>query len=244
MQDCLNCLRTTVNADPVSLEFIVLRGEDWDGKQFECNELVTLYNLDFCNALTGSVLTSGGLKKLRFEILLKIAALQRDLYRRQGASKFVLLLTVFDAFHIAPVRRRFNDPDLPEATRRFVASVRHSSTALESAGMYQNTELLKAFVFTCVSDYLRGQNMQSVFLPPVAYTGSTAKSPMLHFAVVCEMGPQDLPLGDMEQSATDFFALATVRATETAIVLQKPRVQGLNEELDPVAFINKYAIAT
>ena len=83
----------------------------------------------------------------------------------------------------------------------------------------------------------------SVFLPAVAYTGTTAKSPMLHFIVVCEMGPQESPLGAMEQSARDFFGLATVRATDAAIVSEQRGTRRLREELDPAAFVSNYGIA-
>jgi hypothetical protein len=220
----------------------ILREEDWDGKPFKCDELVTLYNLDFCGSITGPVTTAGGKKRLRFEALMKIASLQRELYRRHGASRFVLLLTVLDVFDVGPVKKRFKDRNLPQATLPFAKMA--DAINKNSAQLHRNTDLLKAFVFTCMSDYLRGQNILSVFLPPVAYIGSTTSSPMLHFVVVCKMGPQDSPLGDMEQSAQEFFGLATIRATDAAIVSEKPGTRRLGDELDPVAFISNYTIAT
>ena len=44
------------------LEDVVLWKEDLDGREFVLNKFVTLFNLDFCNAITGKVPTKEGKK--------------------------------------------------------------------------------------------------------------------------------------------------------------------------------------
>jgi len=223
------------------LEEVVLRRVDYDGKEFKLDELVTLYNLDFCNCITGSVKTKGGLQRLRFDALREIAAFQRDLFRQYGATRFVMLLTVQDTFHANHVNARFKDPDLPEATRRFVQKAGQPVSFDRDGVLHRSTDLLKAFVFTCLSDYLRGQNIMSVFLPAVAYTGRTNNSPMLHFVVICEMGLQASP-GGSRQSAQDFLGLATIKATENRIVPNAKWNKGLRIEDNSAAFLRYAAI--
>lgn len=224
-----------------ALEEVLLRREDYDGKKFELNELVTLYNLDFCNCITGAVTTTAGRKRVRFEALRQIAAFQRELFRQCGATRFVMLLTVHDTFHPNCVTKRFRDSNLPEATRRFVRNARQPVPFGKEGVLCRSTDFLKAFVFTCLSDYMGGQNVMTVFLPAVAYMGRSTRSPMLHFVVICEMGPAESP-GGSRQSAQEFLELATMKATETAIVPNARWNKGLRIEDDSAAFLRNSAI--
>jgi len=224
------------------IEEVLLRGHDYDGKPFAIDELVTLYNLDFCNSITGAITTGQGRQRLRFEALREIAALQRRLYRKCGAERFVFFITVFDGFHPGPVKQRLRDRDLPAATRQFTHRAGRFEPANRERTVYRNTDALKAFVFTCIRDYLQGQNIVSVFLPPVSYMGRTTSSPMLHFTVVCRMGRADAALATPCQSAQDFLSLATLDATEKAITVSAAREESLQVELDPAVFVAKFPV--
>ena len=206
-------LRNDIYCGP--LEEVVLRGSDHDGKVFNLDELVTLYNLDFCGPITEQITTTNGRQCLRFEALREIAAIQRRLYRLTNAERFILLITARQEFHRRTLLDALADPDLPKATRIFTG--RAGGARPIGRGLATNLELLKAFVFSCVRQSMHGQNIGSVFLPPVAYTGSSAKSPMIHFAVVCKMGAQNEAPAAEPQTAEDFFRLNILHASDTSI---------------------------
>lgn len=222
------------------LEEVLLRGEDYDGQKLRFEELVTLYNLDFCNALTGSVTTKNGRQQLRFETLREICSVQRKLYRQCGVDRFVLFITVSNAFHKKPVLNRLRDRELPAATRVFLEEAGQIVPFNREQTLYSNTDVLKAFVFTCVRDSFHGQNIRPIFLPVVSYQGTTARSPMLHFAIVCCMGAQSTPFDEPLQSAEGFFKLATLTATDTSIKFTGAGIGGLRVEVDPSAYISRF----
>ncbi len=232
-------LKHTIYCGP--LEDVVLRGEDDDGKTFSLDEFVTLYNLDFCGAITERILVRGEQRCLRFEAVRAVTSLQRQLYRKTGASRFVLLMTMRNEFHGRTVSGPLNNEDLPEATQRFLRKARGMSPVMAlRPGIKSSTSVLRTFVFTSIRETLQGQNIVSVFLPPLIYQGSSAQSPMIHFAVVCEMGAQEVAFSEPLQTAEDFCRLRTVRATNSKIEdgeLPEP-TDAL--EIDPVAFLEKY----
>ncbi len=198
------------------LEEVVLGGVDYDGRQLEIKEFVTLFNLDFCNSITGAVRTAHGKRYLRFEALREIVSFQRRLYRAAGVSRFVMLVTVQDAFHVRQLRSFVSNPDLPSETADYLSEVLRDR-GLPDKAFACDTALLKAFVFTCLREYLRGQNATSVFLPPVVYYGAAGHTQMMHFVVVCAMEREDTALVEDPQGAADFLGMQVLRADERDI---------------------------
>ena len=231
-------IRNAVFCGP--MEEVILRRQDYDHKPFSPDDFVTLYNLDFCGAITERIVTGGQSRCLRFEALREIASLQRDFYRQTHLSRFVLFITTRDEFDERALSKGLRKPDLPQATKDFVARI-GVPTRL-GKGMARSTELLRAFVFTFIRECFGGQNITSVFLPPIAYMGSSDASPMVHFAVVCKMGPEEDPHVSELQSADQFFDLRLLRATDTQVQPIDDAGAGHRCELDPVAFVRNFAL--
>jgi len=220
------------------MEEVILDGEDRDGRKLLLDELVTLFNLDFCNRISGGIETVTGVRCRRFEALREVVTMQRRLYRRTGANKFVMLITAFDSLHVREVER-FIRQDLTQEMNDFVEAVLEEDP-LPPRGYVENTELAKAFVFCFLRDYLHGQNVQSVFLPPVSYMGRTQRSPMIHFVVVCSMEAEEEAQVVDRQSAGDFLSLRLLRAEERTIdVVAGSRSDSVCVD-DPVSFLRGF----
>jgi hypothetical protein len=221
------------------LEEVVLGGMDYDGRSLNIDEFVTLFNLDFCNSITGHVDTPQGRRFRRFEALREIVSFQRRLFRATGASRFVLLLTVRDEFHLGEMKRFVSNPDLPPQILSYVqAALRR--TPLGQGDICRCTGLLKVFIFSCLRDYFRGQNVVSVFAPPVVHFGASKASHMMHLAVVCRMEAEHSAQVSDRQSTSDFLRMRVLRARESGIEVEHNVDGGSSEVTDPVSVARKY----
>ncbi len=153
-----------------NIEDVVLWKEDLDGIEFKYNKFVTLFNLDFCNAITGKVDAKDGRRCLRFESIRELITLQRSLYRTTGVSKFVILITVLDAFHTPEIVRFTGKSSLSNAMRTAVANILGEKRLLDRP-IQHNTNLLRLFILDFLSNCLVGQNVRSFFLPLIKYEG-------------------------------------------------------------------------
>lgn len=196
------------------MEEVVLWKEDHDGQELRLTEFVTLFNLDFCNAITGLIPTVGGGRRcLRFEAIREIVTMQRRLFRSTRINKFVMLITAYDSFHVRQIQRFVSNPALLPELRAFVNQIIRAYP-LPACGMGRNTRLLKAFVFDFLRACFEGQNIQSFFLPPVSFLGSTARSPMIHFTVICIMEDEEAAQVVDEQGPSDFLRMKIVNASD------------------------------
>lgn len=217
------------------LEEVLLSGEDLDQKPFRLQDFVTLFNLDFCNAITGGFQTLSGRHFLRFEALRQIVAIQRDLYRKGGFPYFVLLLTVHASFNKKRVISYFDDVVVQPEIAQYVSSA-VKKKPYTGGTTVRHPDVLKAFVFSCLGDYLRGQNVSAYFLPPVTYQGTSANSPMIHFFVIGHMNPKESAGPRELQSAKDFLDLQTLTVDRDKVVEAR---DGSTQVFDPLAFVNK-----
>jgi len=208
------------------LEDVVLWKKDLDEREFKIDKFVTLFNLDFCNSITGKVPTPDGGKCRRFEAIREIITIQRALFRTTGVSKFVMLITALDAFHLKEMNRFIAKRDLPSEIRTAVS--REHAVKLpvlipcQISNLYHNTELLRLFMFDFLRGCFAGQNIKSFFLPAVRFQGRTKWSPMIHLCVVCQMeGIESAQVVD-EQSAGDFVGMDMITAKDGGLTEDSP----------------------
>jgi len=119
------------------MEEVLLDGEDRDGQELSLNRFVTFFNLDFCNRISGRIDTIEGRRCRRFEAFREILTLQRSLFRRTVANKFIILITAFDSLHVREIERFVSNPDLPEETAQFVNTVIENISLLPSVSLPQ-----------------------------------------------------------------------------------------------------------
>jgi hypothetical protein len=202
------------------LEDVVLWKRDLDEQGFAPDKFITLFNLDFCNSITGKVPTPDGGKCWRFEAIRELITVQRALYRATGASKFVMLITAYDAFHRREMDRFISRRELASEVRTIVT--REKAVKVPKSSLYRNTELLRVFMFDFLRAYLVGQNVKSFFLPPVKFFGKIQWSPMIHFCVVCAM--EDLQSAHVvdEQSTGEFVGMGMVTAEDGGLTKGSP----------------------
>ena len=184
------------------MEEVVVLGRDYDGNRYRQKNVITLYNLDFCDEIASRISTrEQGRQLWRFEAIRHILRDQRQAYQQHGGPRhFIVLLTVRDQID-AEKLRTFLSGNLYSDTRVYLDSC-GGIDSLPSEGplLGTHTWAIKAFIHNALRQYLANPNVSATFLPLVRYTGSpvrvgnrSIRSPMLHCMFLCRFEEYQRP---------------------------------------------------
>jgi len=176
-------------------ENTILQELDNDGQPYtQNNELVTLYNLDFCNSISGKIETKDGSRQLRFAAIRTLLQIQEEICSPTGQMYFIILLTIRDELHKTVMNNFISHEEKSADMVTFLRDIplpEDKGYGMVSGGMY-----LKAYIFHTIRSYCRARNIKTYFLPPVKYIGRSERSNMVHYTIFCRSDKieQDLPL--------------------------------------------------
>lgn len=162
------------------MEQVVLKGSDILGNPFSLNDIVTIYNLDFCNAITSPVTVvddQGNTRDVyKSEVIRKLLEIQRDITRNAGYSRFVMFITIHSAF-------------LDEEEKEFKAQTRNADLKgyIRKIGKLKGTDKairsLKAYLYNIIINFFCSCEFTPEILPIIYYKGSGANW-LMHFTVI------------------------------------------------------------
>ena len=182
-----------------SIEQVVILRKDVEGQVYRQNNLITLYNLDFCDEICSKIFTLNSEEKIwRYEALRTIIADQKNAYlnSNQKPNTFILLITVRNQIDSNNLRailsdiRQANAMSRLDLFRESLTAVPESRPLIGSHGWG-----LKIFLYDFLCNCFDGQNISALFFPFIFYYGTpirlrhrTIQSPMLHLMLVCQFG--------------------------------------------------------
>lgn len=163
------------------LEEVVLRGFDNSPTQKRLiqPDVVTVYNLDYCNSLTNPITfvdTVGNTHTAyKLTAIKRLMDLQCDL-RAIPSKKFLLFLTI----HCSYYEENKNDfeTQLPTEISDYVTDVQSMRSRKKKAPY-----LLKAFAFNNLCQFFTTNSFMPEFLPVIHYVGNSGQ-PLLFFTVI------------------------------------------------------------
>lgn len=184
------------------MEEVVVLGHDYDGNQYYQKDVITLYNLDFCDEVASRISTrEQGEQMWRFEAIRQILRDQQQAFQQHGEpSYFIVLLTVRDQID-AEKLRTFLSGNLYNDTRVYLEAC-GGIDSLPSQGPLVGTHTwaIKAFIYDVLRQYLANPNISATFFPLVRYLGTPVRtrnrripSPMLHCMFVCRFEEKQRP---------------------------------------------------
>ena len=169
---------STFNAFNGYLEDVVLQGydESADTQIFELNEVITLFNLDFCNSIDSPreiTDKEGNIKKVyKFDAVNKLLEIQKSL--SSVSTKFILYLTV---------QCSYKGGELAEYLKYSDHSEYVSETKLALNSHEFNARIVRLFVIDTLSNYFKTYDFTPKFFPTIYYEGDKG-IPLLHFTVI------------------------------------------------------------
>lgn len=163
------------------IEEVVLKGMDRNRVSFLQREIVTIYNLDFCNSLTVPLKiidpNTGECNTFyKTEVIRKLLELQRDISKQNGQSKFVLFLTIHSQFWQDEANTLFSGSN-NGFYKTYLSSLKH-------LGEHErNMRLLRLYII----DLLKTQFCSCQFIPeffPTLYYQGTGANKLLCFTIL------------------------------------------------------------
>lgn len=175
-------------------EQVILLGRDFDGQIYNQENVITLYNLDFCGEVGSRIKSSTGEEYYRFEAIRQVIRNQAQCFSRLGhQSCFLILLTVRNQINSWVLQERL--AACRPICEDFVRACESKIPIVEGKKLIGTHAWgLKTIILTIFSECLKGNNISALFFPFVKYEGvrkrisrtETIPSPMLHFMIFCK----------------------------------------------------------
>jgi hypothetical protein len=219
------------------IEEVVLRGRDTIGNYFNQHDVVTIYNLDFCNGITVPLEIlddAGNIQSLyKSEAIRKLLELQRDInsHRRK---KFVMFLTIHSRFWFEEGRKfisQTQDADI----RTFISSLRKLS------GWRREAKLLKAYVYQIIKNFFCHCEFTPEFLPIIYYQGVGDNNWLMLFSFIGSFNKQISGIAPCFQSPKDFLYQKFLTIKGKNITLMP--INGVKEVDCPSSLIEAFQIS-
>lgn len=163
------------------IEEVVLKGMDRNRVSFNQSDIVTIYNLDFCNSLTvplelNDPHTGETHSYYKTEVLRKLLELQRDLSKQNKNTKFVFYLTIHSQFWEEEAEKLFSGNNYD-----FYKKYYNTLTKMEEKD--RNIRLLRLYIIDLIKTQFCSCQFIPEFLPTLYYQG-TGKNWLLCFTIM------------------------------------------------------------
>ncbi len=165
------------------IEEVVLRKRDTIGNHFNQNNIVTVYNLDFCNGITVPLKIKddeGNIQEYyKSDAIKRLLEIQRDISSQTRCKKFIMFLTVHSLFWEGEAKS-FVSRTESEPLRKYFSKI--NSLHMTSKWI----RLLKAYIFDTVKRYFCNYDFTPEFLPVIYYRGAglDRENWLLHFTII------------------------------------------------------------
>lgn len=175
-------------------EEVVLLRKDYEGQEYTQNDVITLYNLDFCSEIGSKIRAASGEQCYRVEAIRQIIRDQVESFNEfRRPSCFIIFLTVRNQIHSSVLRDRLAVcmPSYEDFIRE--CTIINPIPPEERALIGSHTWALKTIILTIFEQSLRGNNISALFFPFVKYVGTPTRtrrgfipSPMLNLMIFCK----------------------------------------------------------
>lgn len=186
------------------IEEVALRGRDTIGNYFNQNDVVTIYNLDFCNGITVPLEIyddKGNLQKFyKSEAIRKLLEIQRDVPVSTRFKKFIMFLTVHSGFWYDE-RNKFISQMQDREIKIYIKTLEKINEP------YKRVKLLKAYIYQIIKNFFCHCDFTPEFLPVLNYKGSgnARDNWLMHFTFIGSLNKQASGLAPCFQNPKDFL---------------------------------------
>jgi len=161
------------------IEEVILKGKDNSNIEFCQNEIITIYNLDFCNNITSPLKiidTQGEVKEVyKFDAVEKLLRFQKDINKK--SKKFLFFLTIHCGYKGKELK------DFISEHGNAQISDYHRELEKLSKPIHKNSRFLKSYIIDALKNYFIVHGFIPDFFPTILYKGIGGQH-LLHFTVI------------------------------------------------------------
>ena len=186
------------------IEEVILKGKDTNGNHFNQHDIVTIYNLDFCNGITAplTVVDEKGNSRnfYKSEAIRKLLEIQRDISSSSRCKKFIMFLTIHSGFWFEE-EKRFISQNQDKDIKQYI------NTLNKLNGWPKRIKLLKAYMYQIIRNFFCHCDFTPEFLPVLYYRGigKEKENWLMHFTFIGSFNKQLSGLAPCFQNPQDFL---------------------------------------
>ncbi len=189
------------------IEEVVLRGRDMMNNEFhQGDEVITLYNLDYCNSLSAPIeyIDSDGVVRngYKFDTISKLMEFQKKV--SINSKKFILFLTIKCDYYEPAMGALLTD-----GCERSLRDI-HSQYSSIIDPVEKKAHLLRSYTIQNLKTYFAAHGFIPEFLPTINYNGKPMQGTpngivLLHFTVLGTQMQADTGIAPFYQSVEDLL---------------------------------------
>jgi len=217
------------------IEEVLINGKDNspNTKEFLQNDIVTLYNLDFCNQITEpQKFVDGNGKKnyaYKMDALKKLIEFQSKVANK--SSKFILFFTIHTNYKADSLNYFIKSPKSQFLSDYFI---KLEGLKKSEAGK----RILRAFIYDKINSIFSHYGFISEFLPVINYTGNGGHR-LLHFTVIGAKLKTEASKAIAFQKIEDFISEKFIDITGNAFQNILSKIDEKDVNVNPLtAFMN------
>lgn len=169
------------------LEKVIMNGFDDQNKTFNLNEIVTLYNLDYCNQIDFPIKSQNiegePITIKKFDSIKKLLEIQSGIL--DVSTKFVLFLTIHCSYKDKQTKAYLQHNKI---YKEYVLKI---NKVLKGKGSEKNARSLRLYIIENLKPFFYDEGFIPEFLPTVFYEGK-ADTPMLLFTIIGTKGDEEI----------------------------------------------------
>ena len=222
------------------IEEVILRGRDTIGSRFNQNDVVTIYNLDFCNGITAPLEVpddQGNIQEYyKSHAIRKLLEIQRDISSQTRCKRFIMFLTIHSSFWNQEAKNFVRQAES-------VALKKYFSKIGSLHGPPKKVRLLKAYIFDTIKGYFCHGDFTPEFLPAIYYQGAGVdrENWLLLFTIVSALNKEISGAPCFQQTRAFLDQKFLTVDNESLIPLNQENISEVNCLQDSVkAFCNSH----
>lgn len=183
------------------IEEVVSKGKDTTGAVFGQNEVVTVYNLDFCNGITSPLRgideKGNPCNFYKSEVIRKLIEMQRDISVGSPCNKrFIMYLTIHSEF-LNEEKEHLVTQVCDDEIKKYIKTLGALSKSEKS------TRVLRAYMYQMIKNFFCHCGFTPDFLPVIRYLHEP--NWLIHFTITGIKNSTGLGISPCFQSSSDFL---------------------------------------
>jgi hypothetical protein len=208
-----------------SIEEVIILRKDFENQQYSQGNVITLYNLDFCDEISSKIHTiERGIKAWRYEAIRTIFTDQKTAYINNGRkpNTFILLITIRNQIYSTLLKELLRDIKYASSQARLryfdeqVPLIPNDMSLLGNHGW-----AIKIFLYEFLCNCLYSPNITALFFPTILYNGTptetttgTIPSPMMHLMIFCQFANPESATPDIFPNNVLSFANVEIKDSD------------------------------
>ena len=223
------------------IEEVLLRGRDISNNDYHQNEVITLYNLDYCNSLSAPIRyldIDGNIKEgYKFQTIQKLMDFQNRI--QLNSKKFILFLTIKCDYYEPEMGELIND-----GCDNALKSTHQQYDSIEDI-IEKKARLLRSYTIQNLKTFFTSNGFIPEFLPTINYNGkplprSKKDFILLHFSILGTQMKEAAGVAPFYQNMDELIKQNFIYVRDGDI--QEIEVPNLKEEkvqYTPIEYITK-----